>query len=353
MDNWIIENAGLFDFSISEFSAALQIDWNYHSFQQLTIRNNYWNGIDIIYNDLTKKPAIRNSRFENNRRHGFKIRSPGMTIEDVIVSGNGNAGFRYNPRVSVSLQRDIITWLERREQPEMEANNVYVIPNRNITTLSVNPFAAVCNQRNPHITTVQQYYRSFRKESEPYVLGGTIWENEDLGAGRYTVIDDLNVVPGARLTISPGTVFEFSNGVGMLVQGEMIRADFQRTNEPITFTSGAFQIPKLPQIRLVDESDNQEVTAGRLEVYVNGQWGTICNRSWTQDLARLACNQLGLIMDSEYFENWRIFPSSGSLPIIMDNIRCEEREYDLTRCRHDGVTHNVASSCASTEVVGK
>ncbi|KHN76830.1 hypothetical protein Tcan_11223 [Toxocara canis] len=137
MDNWIIENAGLFDFSISEFSAALQIDWNYHSFQQLTIRNNYWNGIDIIYNDLTKKPAIRNSRFENNRRHGFKIRSPGMTIEDVIVSGNGNAGFRYNPRVSVSLQRDIITWLERREQPEMEANNVYVIPNRNITTLSV------------------------------------------------------------------------------------------------------------------------------------------------------------------------------------------------------------------------
>lgn len=83
MDNWIIERAGLFDFRISAFSAALQIDWNYHSFQQLTIRDNFWNGIDVIYNDLTKKPAIRNSRFENNRRHGFKIRSPGMTIEDV------------------------------------------------------------------------------------------------------------------------------------------------------------------------------------------------------------------------------------------------------------------------------
>lgn len=94
------------------------------------------------------------------------------------------------------------------------------------------------------------------------------------------------------------------------------------------------------------------MTAGRLEVFVDGQWGTICNRSWSEQLARLACNQLGLIMDSEHFENWRIFPSAGSLPMVMDNIRCEEREYDLTQCRHDGVTHNLASSCASTEVVG-
>ncbi|VDK20801.1 unnamed protein product [Anisakis simplex] len=137
MGHWIIEKAGLFDFRSSEFSAALQIDWNYHSFQYLTIRDNYWNGIDVVYNDLTKKPAIRNSRFEANRRHGFRMRSPGMTIEEVIVSGNGNAGFRYDPRVSVPLQRDIVTWLVRRDQQEMEANNVYVIPNRSITELVV------------------------------------------------------------------------------------------------------------------------------------------------------------------------------------------------------------------------
>lgn len=82
----------------------------------------------------------------------------------------------------------------------------------------MNPFAAVCNQRRPHITTVQQYYRLFRKDSEPFILGGTIWENQDLGKGLYTVTDDLNVVPGARLTVSPGTVLQFNNGVGMLVQ---------------------------------------------------------------------------------------------------------------------------------------
>jgi hypothetical protein len=62
--------------------------------------------------------------------------------------------------------------------------------------------------------------------------------------------------------------------------------------------------------------------------------------------------QLGLAMDPQYFENWRIFPSPGNLPLVMDNIRCEEREFDITRCRHDGVSRNIAAGCRSTEVVG-
>ncbi|VDN28554.1 unnamed protein product [Gongylonema pulchrum] len=216
----------------------------------------------------------------------------------------------------------------------------------------VNPFAAVCNQRRPHITTVQQYYRLFRKDSEPLILGGTVWENQDLGRGLYTVTDDLNVVPGARLTVSPGTVLQFNNGVGMLVQGELARTDLHTSDEMVKFTSAPFVLPHPPNIRLVDDNDNTEVLAGRLEVNIDGQWGTVCNRSWTQHLALLACNQLGLITDPESFENWRIYPSQGDLPMLMDNIRCEEREYDITRCRHDGIIHNIAASCAATEVVG-
>lgn len=95
-----------------------------------------------------------------------------------------------------------------------------------------------------------------------------------------------------------------------------------------------------------------QVLAGRLEVYVDGQWGTICNRSWTVQLALLACNQLGLVLDPENSEYWRTYPAPGELPMVMDNIRCEEREYDITRCRHDGVNHNIAASCPKTAVVG-
>lgn len=35
---------------------------------------------------------------------------------------------------------------------------------------------------------------------------------------RYTVTDDLHVVPGAKLTIAPGSILEFHEGIGMLVQ---------------------------------------------------------------------------------------------------------------------------------------
>lgn len=126
--------------------------------------------------------------------------------------------------------------------------------------------------------------------------------------------------------------------------------------EPITFTSAAFNLPRLENIRLVDEMGNKDVIAGRLEVRLDdGLWGTVCNRSWTAELTHLTCNQLGLIMDPQYFENWRMFPEPGDLPIRMDNIRCEERESDLTKCRHDGSLHNSASrlSCRPTEIIGK
>lgn len=90
-----------------------------------------------------------------------------------------------------------------------------------------------------------------------------------------------------------------------------------------------------------------------IQVLVDGDWGTVCNRSWTATHARMACNQLGLIMDPEFFENWRIFPSKGELQMRMDNVRCEENEVDITSCRHDGVLLNVAAGCKDTEVVGQ
>lgn len=80
-------------------------------------------------------------------------------------------------------------------------------------------------------TFLQGVYRNFypnrdlniyhtNQNNKTNIIGGTIYENSDLDAGRYRVVEDLHVMPGAKLSLSPGTVFEFADGVGMLVQGE-------------------------------------------------------------------------------------------------------------------------------------
>jgi hypothetical protein len=145
------------------------------------------------------------------------------------------------------------------------------------------------------------------------------------------------------------------------LQGELLGTELGNPLQPVVFTSRPLggKLPRVGHLRLVDEFGDENVFAGRLEIRLEGEggggeWGTVCNRSWTAQHAQLACNQLGLTMDPENFENWRIFPPpSVDLPIHMDNIRCEEREYDLAKCRHDGARHNVRASCRPSEVVGQ
>uniref|UniRef100_A0A8R1DMH6 SRCR domain-containing protein n=1 Tax=Caenorhabditis japonica TaxID=281687 RepID=A0A8R1DMH6_CAEJA len=220
-----------------------------------------------------------------------------------------------------------------------------------LASIDIDPYMAACNQRMPYISLLNGQFRQFRKSTDSRTLGGIIYENHDLLKGRYTVTEDLQVVPGAKLTIASGSVLEFQHGIGMLVQGDLIRNEYDQ-DEKVIFTSTPFTLPKRHNIRLVDEDGNDEVTEGRLEVLVDEQWGTVCNRSWTAQLTTLACNQLGLVADVQYFENWRVFPAEGDLPMVMDNIRCEENEVDITKCRHDGIERNCAAGCRKTEVVG-
>ena len=53
-------------------------------------------------------------------------------------------------------------------------------------------------------------------------------------------------------------------------------------------------------LRLVDGGSSVTTTRDRLEIYYRGQWGTVCDDSFGQTDADVACRQLGYDRASSY-----------------------------------------------------
>ena len=68
---------------------------------------------------------------------------------------------------------------------------------------------------------------------------------------------------------------------------------------------------------------------GLVEVFHDGQWGTICDDNWDIKDARVVCRQLGF-PDAE--EALRAFNGSGR--IWLDDVDCTGVELSISSCRH-------------------
>ncbi|XP_032868883.1 neurotrypsin-like [Amblyraja radiata] len=94
----------------------------------------------------------------------------------------------------------------------------------------------------------------------------------------------------------------------------------QETNKVTASHSG-------PAIRLVDGENSKE---GRVEVYVGGEWGSICDDGWTDNDARVVCRQLGYSGPSK--ARTMAYFGEGRGPIHLDNVKCTGQEPSLDEC---------------------
>ncbi|XP_037400456.1 deleted in malignant brain tumors 1 protein-like isoform X2 [Pygocentrus nattereri] len=84
-------------------------------------------------------------------------------------------------------------------------------------------------------------------------------------------------------------------------------------------------------IRLINGSDP---CSGRVEVYYNGQWGTVCDNNWDMNDAEVVCRESRCGRAVSVFHSAHF--GQGSDPIFLDNVGCSGNESSLSRCSHDG-----------------
>ena len=81
------------------------------------------------------------------------------------------------------------------------------------------------------------------------------------------------------------------------------------------------------EVRLVDGTRYLE---GRIEMYVNGAWGTVCHDGWDINDATVVCRQLGF-SGATSAESSAFF-GQGSGEIVLGNVACTGSESNLREC---------------------
>ena len=91
-------------------------------------------------------------------------------------------------------------------------------------------------------------------------------------------------------------------------------------------------IPLDIKVRL---SDN-DPAKGRVEVYYNNTWGTVCPNGWDIRDAHVICKMLGYLYAVETQSSYDYGLSNSSRVQWLNNVQCNGQETNITECIHDG-----------------
>lgn len=330
---------------------------------------------------------------EGEGKAGENRLSPRSCVAAPVVISSGNVDvyrniiqnkeskYEVGSQVSDQSMRLNVTynWLGHSDEEKIFNRLFHRKDRYNLAKIEYLPY--LLHNSNPGANTIisfPTYVPRFYTEGADRI-GGEVDGQEILPTGTYTVDRDINVRPGGKLILQPGVVLNFSPGVGMMVAGKLEARG--RSPDDIFFTLKRAPVmtvendttddimnaenvdmetevvpdveeePKIP-IRLLGGATEHE---GRLQIYINSTWGTVCDYGWDVIDAALVCHQLGLALNPL---DWRLLrselPNAGtSENVLLSNVRCTEHDTDITRCRAEQASKNeFYNSCTHEYDVG-
>ena len=96
----------------------------------------------------------------------------------------------------------------------------------------------------------------------------------------------------------------------------------------------------LVPVMLISYENN--VNGGRVEVYYQGTWGTVCNQGWNIKDANVICRQLGFKAGTLFEYDSTAQPGNGTL--WLKDLDCAGNESSITFCSRG--SWNMTSGCS-------
>ena len=87
-------------------------------------------------------------------------------------------------------------------------------------------------------------------------------------------------------------------------------------------------------------SNDTRPNAGRVEIKIGEQWGTVCDDSWDLQDADVICRSLGYQGAERALTKGQVTPGNESYPIFFDDVQCDGDEIGIEFCNHNGVGNN-------------
>lgn len=80
--------------------------------------------------------------------------------------------------------------------------------------------------------------------------------------------------------------------------------------------------------------NGQNACQGRVEIYYQGNWGTVCDDDWAFNNAQVVCQQIGC--GTAVYAHTNSYFGYGTGLVLLDNVNCHGTEQDLTKCKSLG-----------------